>query len=215
MELDPAQLAIADRYKILIGSIVPRPIAFVSTISTDGRTNLAPFSFFNALSSNPMMLMFCISNRPDGSAKDTLRNCDLPENSGTGEFVVNIAAEVYARRVAAAAEQLPYGESEFGLVGLTPAACAKVRAPRIAESPVSFECRTRQIVRLNPGAVGGGNVVFGEVVHIHLVDGLVNERFHVDPDRLGAIGRMGGLAYCRTRDRFELPMGRLALEAEI
>jgi flavin reductase (DIM6/NTAB) family NADH-FMN oxidoreductase RutF len=212
MQLDPMALAPAERYKLLIGCIVPRPIAFVSTISPDGRINLAPFSFFNGIGSNPMSLLFCPVNAPGGGEKDTLRNCKPSEEGGTGEFVVNIAVEAYERKVAAAAEPLPYGESEFDLVGLTPAAATRVRAPRVAESPVAFECETLQVLRLNPGEPGGGNVVVGRIVHIHLADGLVNDRLHIDPDRLAAIGRMGGLGYCRTRDRFEMPMGSAALQ---
>lgn len=212
MDLDPASLAPADRYKLLIGCIVPRPIALVSTVSPSGAPNLAPFSFFNGAGSDPMALLFCPANKPDGTEKDSLRNAKPVEEGGTGEFVVNLATEAYAARVAGAAEPLPYGESEFDLVGLTPAPCVRVRPPRVAESPVAFECRTLQVIRLNPGKTGGGNIVIGQVVHIHLADGLINDRFHVDPERLAAIGRMGGLGYCRTRDRFQMPMGRPALE---
>jgi flavin reductase (DIM6/NTAB) family NADH-FMN oxidoreductase RutF len=212
MELDPLALSTADRYKLLIGCVVPRPIALVSTISRDGRLNLAPFSFFNGIGSDPMTLLFCPVNKPDGSPKDTLVNAQPEAEGGLGEFVVNAATEAYAARVAAAAEPMPYGESEFDLAGLTPAPSTRVRPPRVAESPVSFECRTLHVMRLNPGVVGGGNVIVGQVVHIHLADGLVNERYHTNPDYLAAIGRMGGLTYCRTRDRFEMPMGRAALE---
>lgn len=210
-ELDPASLSIADRYKLLIGCIVPRPIAFVSSVSLDGRPNLAPFSFFNGVGSNPMTLLFCPSNRPDGNMKDTLRNVLPPEEGGVGEFVVNIASEGYARQVAAAAEELPYGESEFDLVGLTPVPSRRVRPPRVAESPACFECRTLRVLRLNPGAPGGGNIVIGQVVHVHLRAGVADDRLHVDPDALAALGRMGGLTYCRTRQRLEMPMGRQAL----
>jgi flavin reductase (DIM6/NTAB) family NADH-FMN oxidoreductase RutF len=218
MLLDPASLAPADRYKLLIGAVVPRPIAFVSTVSAAGKLNLAPFSFFNAVGSDPMLMLFCPANKPDGSMKDSLRNAaragELEPAEGTGEFVVNIASEAYSKLVAAAAEPLPFGESEFDLTGLTPAPSVKVRPARVAQSPISFECRTTQVIRTNPGVPAGGNVVIGEVVAIHAVDGLVNERFHVDPDRLRAIGRMGGIGYVRTRPegRFEMPLGRRALE---
>ena len=212
MELDPASLSIADRYKLLIGCIVPRPIAFVSTVSPDGRPNLAPFSFFNGIGSNPMTLLFCPVSLPDGRDKDSLRNAELPERGGVGEFVVNVATEEYARQVAAAAEMLPYGESEFALVGLTPAPSTRVRPPRVAESPVAFECRTREVVRLNPGADRSGNIVIGEVVHVYVRDDLINDRYHVDPEILHAIGRMGGPVYTRTRERFEMPMSREALK---
>lgn len=213
MEIDPARLDIATRYKLLIGCIVPRPIAFVSTVSPDGKPNLAPFSFFNGAGSNPMTVLFCPGNKPDGTEKDSLRNAKPVDEGGVGEFIVNAATEEYIRQVAAAAEPLPHGESEFTLTGLTMMPAALVRPPRVAESPFAFECRTRQVVRLNPGAPGGGNIVIGEVVHVFIRDDLVNDRMHVDPAKLAAIGRMGGLGYSHTRDRFELPMGRTALDA--
>lgn len=211
MQLDPAALSITDRYKLLIGCIVPRPIALVSTISPDGLLNVAPYSFFNGVGSNPMTLLFCPANNADGSEKDTLRNAKLVDEGGVGEFVVNIVSESIERQMAASAEPLPYGRSEFELAGLTATPSSRIRPPRVAESPVGFECRTTMVVRTNPGAPGGGNIVIGEVMHIHLRDGLVNERLHTDADRLAAIGRMGGLGYCRTRDRFDLPVGAAAL----
>lgn len=212
MEFDPADLTVAERYKLLIGAVTPRPIAFVSTIAPDGAHNLAPFSFFNAVGSNPMTVLFCPANTPEGGEKDSLRNAKPTDEGGTGEFVVNVATHELARRVAGAAEPLPLGESEFDLVGLTPAPSRVVRAPRVGESPVSFECRTTRVIRTNPGEPGGGNIVIGEVVFIHVRDGLVNDRFHVDMAAVDSIGRMGGTAYCTTRDRFDLPAGRAALE---
>lgn len=215
MELDPRSLDIADRYKLLIGGIVPRPIAFVSSRSTDihgGRLNLAPFSFFAGVSSNPMTILFCPSNKPDGSDKDTLRNVLPVAEGGRGEFVVNIVSHAFARQMAACAEELPFGEPEFDLSGLTTRASVKVDPPGVAESLLSLECVTQRVLRMNPGAPGGGNIVIGEVVWVHAADGLVNERHHVDPALLDAVGRMGGMGYCTTRDRFEMPMGRRALE---
>ncbi len=213
MEIDPAELSRQHRYRLMIGCIVPRPIALVSTISPEGRLNLAPFSFFNGVGSDPMTVVFCPANRPDGGEKDTLRNCKLEDEGGVGEFVVNAAVEAYRRSVAAAAEPLEYGESEFRLAGLTPAPSRVVLPPRVAESPFALECRTVQVVRTNRGAPGGGNAVFGRVVHVHLRDGLVDEGLHVDPEVLRPIGRMGGLGWCTTRDRFEMPLGRAALDA--
>ncbi|GMV24019.1 MAG: hypothetical protein AMXMBFR58_00500 [Phycisphaerae bacterium] len=212
MEFLPSQLSQPDRYKLMIGGIVPRPIAVVSTVSADGRPNVAPFSFFNGVGSDPMMLLFCPANKPDGSDKDTLRNCAAAAEGGAGEFVVNILHAADVRRIAACAEPLEYGDSEFALSGLTPAPSTRVRPPRVAEAALSFECRTVQVIRTNPGAPSGGNVVLGEVVYIHAADGLVNERFHVDPVRLDAVGRMGGIEYCNTRERFQVPMGRAALQ---
>lgn len=214
MEVDPSTLGIADRYKLLIGGIVPRPIALVSTLSPDGKSdNLAPFSFFAGIGSDPMTLLFCPVNTPKGGEKDSLRNAKPVGEGGSGEFVVNVASAAYAARVAAAAEPLPYGQPEFEAVGLTRAPSRVVRPSRVAESPVAYECRTLRVVRLNPGRPGGGNIVVGEVVHVFVRDDCVNERLHVDPARLDAVARMGGSTYCRTRDRFELPMGLSALAA--
>ena len=219
MHLDPAKLSQPDRYKLLIGGIVPRPIAFVSTVSKAGELNLAPFSFFAGVASEPMSLLFCPANNPDGSIKDTLRNIAAAATPGAaeeagGEFVVNIVSEAFERQMAACAEPLPHGQSEFELAGLTPAPSTVVKPPRLAESLLSFECRTLRIVRLAPGAPGGGNIVLGQIVHVHAADGLINDRYHVDPDKLSAIARMGGSGYVRTSNpatRFEMPMGRAAL----
>ncbi len=212
MELSPDQLTIPERYKLMIGAIVPRPIALVSTISREDRFNLAPYSFFNGVGSNPMTLLFCPANDSDGREKDTLRNCKPTEEGGTGQFVVNIVSESLARQMAAAAEPLPYEENEFELTGLTPAPSTVVAPPRVAESPLAFECETLQVIRTNPGEPSGGNVVLGKVVAIHAADGVIDERKRVDPAKLAAVGRMGGLGYCLTRDRFELPMGKKALD---
>jgi len=212
MELDPEKLSPQERYKLLIGGIVPRPIAFVSTISPDGALNLAPFSFFNAVGSTPMLLSFCPANRADGQEKDTLRNAKPVEEGGVGEFVVNIAAETIAAQVSAAAEDLPYGESEFELAGLKPAPSRRVRPPRVAGAPLSFECRTRSVLRFAPGQAGGANLVLGEVLYVNAIDELLDDQMRVDPDRLRAFGRMGGRGYCRTTDRFDLVFGRNALD---
>lgn len=213
MHLDPSSLDVAERYKLLVGAVVPRPIAFVSTISPDGSsTNLAPFSFFTAVGSNPMMLMFCPANNADGSEKDTLRNAKPREEGGTGEFVVNVVSEGIAAQMAACAHELPYAESEFALARLTPAPSVVVRAPRVLEAPVSFECETTQVIRTNPGQRAGGNVVLGRVVHVHAHEGLINDRMHVDPAKLAAVGRLAGLSYCTTRERFDLPWGAPAME---
>ncbi len=206
MQIDPAQLSTGERYKLLIGSVVPRPIAFVSTVSTTGRTNLAPYSFFNAISADPMLVLFCPANKLDGTEKDSLINAS-PAPLGTGQFVVNIVSEGFAERMAQTAADLPHGESEFDLAGFAGEAGVKVGAPRVVESPVAFECETHEITRFAPGEPAGGNLVIGRVVYVHVNEGLVNERYHVDADLLDAVGRMGGLAYSRTRDRFDLKPG--------
>lgn len=211
MELLPRDLAPQDRYKLLIGCIVPRPIALVSTVSPSGKTNLAPFSFFSGVGSDPMMLVFCPANKSDGSDKDTLRNCKPAAEGGNGEFVVNIISCADAARMAACAEPLAYEDSEFVLSGFTEEASRVVAPPRVREAAVCIECRTRQVIRTNPGVPGGGNLVLGEVVAMRTRDGLTNDRYHTDPQGLDAIGRMGGLMYCTTHERFEMPMGRTAL----
>lgn len=213
--LRAADLARIDRYKLLSGAVVPRPIAFVSTVSTEGLPNLAPYSHYNALGADPMTLTFAPANNEDGTEKDTLRNCKPVSEGGTGEFVVNVAVASYIREVSAAAEMLEHGVSEFELIGLTAEPSELVKAPRVKESPISFECKTLQVVRTNGNAPGGGNLVIGEVVAIHIQDDeLVNDRYHVDPARLDAIGRMSGLGYCTTRDRFDLVRGRDALNVD-
>jgi flavin reductase (DIM6/NTAB) family NADH-FMN oxidoreductase RutF len=211
MQFDPAALAQKDRYKFLIGGVLPRPIAAVSTLSEDGVANLAAFSFFNAVGSRPMTLQFCPANRADGSEKDSLRNAKPRSEGGRGEFVVNVAPWTLRRKIAATAEELPPHLSEFDLTGLTPAPSVRVAAPRLLESPLSFECRTLQVLRLARGEPGGANLVLGEVVWIHADDAVIDTRLHLDAARLDLIGRMGGSSYVCTRDRFELAFGRAAL----
>lgn len=213
MEIDPSRLSPSERYRLLIGAVVPRPIAVVGTQSACGRfLNLAPFSFFNACGSEPMTLMFCPANRDDGSEKDTLRNCRPAAQGGTGEFTVSVAAEPIVRQVVAAGEELPPDSSEFDLSGLTAVPAARVKAPRVGESPISFECRTRQVIALAPGAPSGANIVIGDVVHVHVDERVLDAAGRIDPSALHAVGRMGSLVYVRTRDRFEIPFGARALE---
>ena len=211
LDLDPAQLAAIDRYKLLVGSVIPRPIAFVSTISAEGVANLAPYSFFNAVSAVPMVVQFCPANDGLGREKDTLRNAKPVDEGGTGEFVVNVATHAYASQMAAAAEPLGPDESEFDFVGLSSVPSVTVKAPSLLESPVSFECRTKAVIRLAEGQPMGGNIVIGEVVRVRIRRSAVNERMHVDPQELDLVGRLGGLGYCTTRDRFSMEMGRASL----
>jgi flavin reductase (DIM6/NTAB) family NADH-FMN oxidoreductase RutF len=198
MTIDPASTAPQDFYKLMIGAIVPRPIAWVSTISAAGETNLAPFSFFTAVSANPPVVCFAPMVPPAGKKrKDTLANV-----LATREFVVNIVSEPLAEAMNLCSGDYPHGESEFAVAGLTPLASEVVRPPRVAESLIHFECRLHQVVEISPAPLGG-SLVLGEVVRFHAAEGLV-ENFRIDPDRLAAIGRMGGPSYVRTRDRFDL-----------
>lgn len=196
--LDPSQIAPNDIYKLMIGIIVPRPIAFVSTINLVGIRNLAPFSYFTACSSNPPVVCFCTSVRTGPRPhKDTLLNVEA-----TGEFVVNIVSEEFAAQMNLTSADVPPETDEFELSGLTPLASDLVRPPRVAESKAQMECRLQQIVHVSDQP-GGGILVLGEVLRFHVLDSLL-DGYKIDPDKLNAIGRMGGPAYTRTRDRFEM-----------
>lgn len=202
MEINPESLTSSARYKLLIGTVVPRPIAFVSSISPTGKTNLAPFSYFNAVGHNPVVLAFSVVSKSDSSEKDTLRNVRPVAEGGVGEYVINLAVEPYIRQVAEASEPLPYGDSEFDHIDLTTVPSQVVKAPRVAESPVAFECRTIQIV-----PIGTSNLVIGEVVHWFVRDDLVDENYRVDTQSLAPIGRMAGNNYCYTDRQFTIPNG--------
>ena len=195
----PAEENVADVYKLMIGLIVPRPIAFVSTCAMDGVLNLAPFSYFTAVSANPPVVCFCPMIRSsDGCPKDTLKNIEA-----TKEFVINIVSEEIAERMNACSFDYPPGVDEFRVSGLTPVASDNVQPPRVAEAKASMECRLHQIVHVSRKPLGG-SVVLGEVVRFHVQDSLI-EDFRIDPGQLRAIGRMGGPVYTRTTDRFEMP----------
>jgi flavin reductase (DIM6/NTAB) family NADH-FMN oxidoreductase RutF len=196
--LDPAQIAPSDIYKLMIGMIVPRPIAFVSTVDAAGVRNLAPFSYFTACSSNPPVICFCTAVRSDPRPyRDTLRNIEA-----TGEFVVNMVSEEFAEKMNLCASEVPPEVDEFELSGLTPLASDLVKPPRVAESKVQMECRLHQIVRVSDKP-GGGILVLGEVLRFHVLDSII-DGYKIDPGRLNAIGRMGGATYIRTHDRFEM-----------
>lgn len=196
MELDPSSIDQREVYKLLIGCVVPRPIAWVSTIDAQGVRNLAPFSFFNAIGSDPPALMISINGaaaRPEGR-KDTLRN--IVE---IGEFVVNIVTEATAVAMNETATDYPPGQDEFALAGLTPAPSRTIRPSRVAESPVNFECVTHTLV-----PVGNNTVVIGTIKHIHINDTLLNERHHVDIHKLQPVARLAGNSYAYVHEVFEL-----------
>jgi len=198
MTVNPSEHDPRDVYKILIGAVVPRPIALVSSLSSDGIPNLAPFSFFNAICSNPPCLCFSTAFRAGtGTAKDTLRNI-----RETGQFVVNIVSEGMAERMNLTAGEYPPEVDEFVVSGLTAVPSDLVKPARVAESLVQMECKLQQIVIVSDRPSGAA-LVIGEVVRFHVDDGIV-ENFRIDPDKLLAIGRMGGNTYSRTRDRFDI-----------
>jgi flavin reductase (DIM6/NTAB) family NADH-FMN oxidoreductase RutF len=198
LAFDPANHAPGDIYKLMIGAIVPRPIALVSTVDEAHVRNLAPFSFFTACSANPPVVVFCPSMRPlPAGAKDTLRNI-----MATREFVVNIVSEEFAEGMNATAAQVPPEVDEFELSGLTPIPSDLVKPARVAESHIHMECRLRQVVPVSDQP-GGGSLVLGEVLRFHVREDLI-DNFRIDPEKLRAIGRMAGSTYIRTTDRFDL-----------
>jgi len=200
MIIDPADVPYAVSYKLLIGSVVPRPIGFISTISPEGGYNLAPFSFFNAICGEPPVVCFACGNRTP--PKDTLANA-----RASGEFVVNIVSEEIAEQMNATSGDYPASVDEFAISGLTPVPSDLIKAPRVLESHVNMECKVMQIIEVS-AKPRGGSLVIGEVIRFHIDDKIV-DNFRVDPEKLRAVGRMGGDGYARTRDRFEMPRPRV------
>jgi flavin reductase (DIM6/NTAB) family NADH-FMN oxidoreductase RutF len=195
----PEEHPYSDIYKLMVGMIVPRPIAFVSTVDAQGVRNLAPFSYFTACSSNPPVVCFCATVRTGPRPqKDTLENI-----RATGEFVVNIVSEDFAERMNATSAEVPPEVDEFALAGLTPLESELVKPARVAESRVHLECRLRQVVVVSEQP-GGGNLILGEVLRIHVAEEILLDGYKIDPDRLNAVGRMGGPMFVRTHDRFEM-----------
>ena len=199
MLFDLAGLDAQNAYKLLVSTVVPRPIAWITTQDLDGSVNAAPFSFFNAVSGDPPVVAIGIGGRAPGDVKDTGGNIRR-----TGQFVVNMVSDALAEKMNITAIDFDKSVNELTEAGLTAAASAKVRPPRIAESPVSFECERLVIVEVGVDRA----VVLGRVVAIHIKDEYVLDpaRCYVDTPKLDLIGRMhGGGWYSRTRDRFELP----------
>lgn len=185
-------------YSTMIRTITPRPIAWVSTVSPGGIANLAPFSFFNGVGSRPAALMFSAVNRQDGTQKDTV--CNIKSN---GQFVVNVVSSGHAEAMMRTSFEYDYEESEFDAVGVTPTASERVIPPRVSGCDVHFECELIQIVGVGEGPLAA-NIVIGKILLIEIADRVLDDRSKVDPEKLDTIGRMGGLGFCRTTDRFDL-----------
>jgi flavin reductase (DIM6/NTAB) family NADH-FMN oxidoreductase RutF len=197
MEINPEDMHVKDRYGLLISVVQPRPIAWVSTLDIQGRPNLAPYSFFTGITAKPMTVCFAPVRNRLGVKKDTLINVEA-----TKEFVVNLTTENNAEKMVQTSGEYPPGDSEFEKVGLTPVPCSVVKAPRVAESPVALECKLNQIVTISEGPLGG-NLIIGEVVHIH-VDDAVWKDGKLSHKDLKLVGRMEGTWYTRTQDDFEI-----------
>ena len=204
MIVSPSDLSHSELYSIVLNSVAPRPIAWVSTISASGDLNLAPFSFFNAVCVDPPLLAFAPGLRQPkqagvahGEAKDTLRNV-----RETKEFVVNIVTYELREAMNLTSGEYDASVDEFELAKLTPQPSAIVRPPRVSESPVSFECRLHQILDFSSRPTSS-SLVIGQVVSIHVSDAHLKDG-KLDRNSLDLIGRMGGLQYARTTQRFEM-----------
>ena len=183
--------------RVLTGVVVPRPIAFVSTMSKDGLINLAPYSFFNAVAYDPPTIVFSSSRHAGEKRKDTLAHIEE-----TGEFVVNMVVDDIAEAMNRTAAEYPSEVNEFEIAGLTPAPSQKVRPPRVAESPVNMECRLLQVVPLGQGDHQHG-LVIGEIVLMHIRDDIIDGH-RINHQRLKPTGRLAGSMYCHTSDVFEM-----------
>ena len=198
MNVDFTRLPARQAYHWMTAMIVPRPIAWVSSVSPAGIVNLAPFSFFNGITSRPPMLMFVPVTKADGTPKDTLRNIEATE-----EFVVNLVSAQQAEAMNATSAELPPDESEFDHFSIAAAASDRVAPPRVAGAPIAMECKLEQIARIGD-APGIANVVFGRILCAHIDDAVINDAGRIDPAKLDLIGRMGGGDYCTTRDQFTI-----------
>jgi flavin reductase (DIM6/NTAB) family NADH-FMN oxidoreductase RutF len=207
VKIDPAEISTSAAYSWVVATVVPRPIAWVSTLNEDGSANLAPFSFFTGAGSDPPMCLIVVSRRggrADGEGiadpKDTWRNI-----ARAGEYVIHTVPEALAAAMNVTATDFPYGVDEFAAAGLTKLPSERVAPPRIAEAPVAMECRLSAIHEVGRGRTA---VILGEILLWHVRDELIVEG-RLDMERLDAVGRMSGSAYTRTRDLFNLVRPRL------
>jgi flavin reductase (DIM6/NTAB) family NADH-FMN oxidoreductase RutF len=197
MFVDFSKLTPRDTHPWIINSITPRPIAWVSTLSAAGMTNLAPFSFFQGICASPPTLMFCGANDRTGRKKDSVLNVEQ-----VPEFVVNIVPYALRDPMNLTSAALPHGESEFEKFNVVSAPSTLVRPPRVAASPVAFECRLDRIVVIGAGPLAG-NVVFGTILCAHVSESVLTDGA-IDPHKLDTIGRMGGEYYTRTTELFTI-----------
>lgn len=198
MQIDPNTTSQKDIYKILTGTIIPRPIGWVSTISKDGHHNLAPFSFFNAVGEDPPHVMFS-TVRSGNVNKDTLNNV-----LETGEFVVNMGTEALVDKLNLTSANLKPEESEFELAGLTPAPSLIVKAPRVLESPVNMECKLVHHYSLEDYKDGGATVMIGRVVMFHVDDSILLDNYKIDQDAYRPVARLAGWNYSKLGEIFSI-----------
>ena len=183
--------------RVLTGVVVPRPIAFVSTMSKDGFVNLAPYSFFNAVAYDPPTIVFSSSRNVGDKKKDTLAHIEE-----TGEFVVNVVVDDIAEAMNRTAAEYPTNVTEFDIAGLTAVPSHKIKPPRVSESPVNMECQLQQIVSLGSGSHQHG-LVIGQIILMHIRDDIINGH-RINHNNLKPTGRLAGNMYCHTSDTFEM-----------
>lgn len=199
MKIDPGEMTRKDFYNTLLAALNPRPIAWVSTVGQDGVFNLAPFSFFQAISAKPPVVCFSVASKRDGRKKDTLRNTEWAR-----DFVLNTVNEVLADAMNQTSAEYPPEVDEFKETGLTPIKSDRVKSPRVAESPVNLECQVNQIIQFGESPEFG-SLIIGEVVCMHVKDEYCVDG-KVDGWKLMNIGRLWGKYYCRITDTFEMTM---------
>jgi flavin reductase (DIM6/NTAB) family NADH-FMN oxidoreductase RutF len=197
VDLELAALPAIERYKLLIGLVIPRPIAWISTRNANGVANCAPFSFFNAISEEPPLCIVSFNRRSDGAMKHTLVNIRR-----TGEFVVNLADEATANAMHLSSDELPESESEFEKTGLTPVPSKLVQHPRIAEAAAALECRLERRIEFSTER----ELVIGEILLVHAREDLIDPvTKRISETAYRPVGRLFGPRYCTTRQRFDLP----------
>jgi flavin reductase (DIM6/NTAB) family NADH-FMN oxidoreductase RutF len=197
VKIDPAELDLKGAHDLLVCAVLPRPIAFVSTVGEDGVHNVAPFSYFTILSSKPAVVGIGISRKRDGTKKDTLVNLEF-----TKDFVVNVVPESLDRAMNQSSGEYPGDVDEFKEIGLTPAPSDLIRSPRVSESPINMECRLMQILDFGE-APRIQSFVIGEIIRVHVKDELLVNGV-IQANQLKVIGRLGEDLYCRTKDLFEM-----------
>ena len=199
MIIDPSNITFKEIHKLMIGSIVPRPIALISTVSEDKVNNLAPFSYFNGVCSNPPTIMFAPARRGwDGSKKDTLIN--IQKNK---QFVVNIISESFAEKMVICSTDYASNVDEFKVSELTPIPSTKINPPRVKESKINFECELNKIVEIGDGKAGSGFIIIGTVILFHINDEIYDDG-KINLNELQPLGRLAGNWYSRSNDQFKI-----------
>lgn len=198
MKIDPAHTSQKDVYKILTGSVIPRPIGWISSISKDGILNLAPFSFFNAVGEDPPHVMFS-TVRSGNTNKDTLNNV-----LDTKQFVVNMATEELVEAMNASSVNLPPEGNEFEYAGLTPIASDLVSPPRVKESPISFECELVHHYSLEGHKDGGATIMIGRIVMFHVDESVLLPDYKINQETYRPIARLAGYNYAKLGEIFSI-----------